>query len=89
MNLKNGLLLIVVILCLGIVRMEIVLRKMQDQRSVERFDSIVQTIQTSGETTATPSPTPPGHDTMHVTQRVGRNGLEELNRILQALLDKK
>jgi hypothetical protein len=88
MKLKTVYQLIIVILCLGIVRTEIVLRKMQDERSKERLESIVQAIQTNAERTPTPSPTP-NRDTMHITQKVGRDCFEEISRILDALRKKK
>jgi len=79
---------IIVILCLGILRTEIVLRKMQDERAAERTEAIVQAIQMNAERTPAPSPTP-NYDTMHVSQRTGREDPGMIARILEALRGKK
>jgi hypothetical protein len=84
---KTAYQFIIVILCLGILRTEIVLRKMQDERAAERTEAIVQAIQMNVERTPAPSPTP-NRDTMHVTQRTGRESPWIIQRILDALREK-
>ncbi len=68
-----------------IVRTEFILYHLQAERNRHDLASYVTTIQASSDRTGSPTPTPPGHDTMHVTQKIQCDDPDVIQRIIQFL----
>jgi hypothetical protein len=79
-----------VVLCALIVRTEMVLRNMQQERHTTEFVDLTHAIQVSGEPSPTPTPKPRHEYGQHVTQRIGQSEdtptwADSVARVLEAL----